>query len=489
MNPDMALLLAMTASVFIIGAVGELTFSRTRVPDVVWLMAAGLIVRFSGVLDQALLDQVASMFSTLVLVVVLFESGTRIVPADLRAAAPRALPLAIGTFLITMVFVAVISVVAAAIGMAMPTGWTFSQGLMLGAMLGGASSLVVSPALQAAKIRGQTQALIDTEARIGEALAVVVSLGLAKIIAAGSPGAKATIVTLGLNLIVAIAIGIGAGWVWVIVLRQLRGSQYGYPVTLSAMILLYLAISAVGTSPAAGVLTFAIVVGNAPLFLRVMGIKAGDETESALALDVSVVDTHRQFTFVIKCCFFAWVGLRVGPPISLAVLGFFLAFALSGLRLPLVRLASRGADEEDKRWWLLPMPHGMAAGVLSVLPEQAGLHGLENLSAIVFSAVMTSVIFFTVGYRQLTTDGLSNKGEASPQPAAKPLGQEALTAVPVRPSIEGGDAPTSLPASTPEFAAAPLAATEVLPAPPAPPAPPKNIETPQDTPAPGSSST
>ena len=50
---------------------------------------------------------------------------------------------------------------------------------------------------------------------------------------------------------------------WLLLLEWLKDNEHAYPITLSALLLLYVVVEAVGGSGALGVLFFAVVVGNA----------------------------------------------------------------------------------------------------------------------------------------------------------------------------------------------------------------------------------
>ena len=48
-----ALSLVMIACLFVLGAAGEMIFAKTQIPDVVWLIAAGVFFRVTGLVDPA----------------------------------------------------------------------------------------------------------------------------------------------------------------------------------------------------------------------------------------------------------------------------------------------------------------------------------------------------------------------------------------------------------------------------------------------------
>jgi potassium/hydrogen antiporter len=66
------------AAIFLIGALGEVIFQRTQIPDVIWLIFAGILLgdSVSGLVTREQLGEVAPYFAALTLVVVLFDGGS-----------------------------------------------------------------------------------------------------------------------------------------------------------------------------------------------------------------------------------------------------------------------------------------------------------------------------------------------------------------------------------------------------------------------------
>ena len=69
-------------------------------------------------------------------------------------------------------------------------------------------------------------------------------------------------------------------------------------------------------------------------------------------------------------------------------------------RIPAVVVALKGAGFtfHQKSMKATAIPRGMAAGVLSALPMHYGVPGMGNLSQGVFSAIVFSILLFTLGF-------------------------------------------------------------------------------------------
>ncbi|MEZ4225195.1 MAG: cation:proton antiporter [Polyangiaceae bacterium] len=393
MSP-VALFLLSIAGIFLIGAVGEIIFQRTNIPDVVWLICAGVVLGpLSGVLSKPALETIAPYFAALTLVVVLFEGGSALRLSELSRAAPRSSVLALLSFVVSLIVMATASMAAAWVGW-LPEGWTWTHGALLGAILGGSSSIIVMPAMQQAKVEPKVANLVNLESALTDAFCVVTTVAIIDVMVHGSGGAGAPAIALARSFGIGLAVGIGAGVVWLLFLRFLHQNEHAYPVTLSALLVLYVAIEKLGGSAALGILTVAVILGNAPDLSRKIGLAKPVE------LDTSVRGFHRQMAFIIKSFFFVFIGAMMTGPWPLLLLGSILGGLLFGARIPATRLATVASDltSDEKNLVTVSLPRGMAAGVLATLPVASGVAGTETLPVVVFACVLTTIVVFAVGF-------------------------------------------------------------------------------------------
>ena len=414
-----AFLLAI-AGIFLIGAAGEAVFRRTNVPDVIWLILVGIVLGpVLGFVTREELTGVAPYFAAVTLVVVLFEGGSKLDLADVSRAAPRSALLAVCSFVLAVIAVAALSMGARLVGW-LPGEWGWTHGLLLGSILGGSSSIIIMPAMQQAKVVPRVASLVGLESAFTDAFCVVVASALIDVLAiSAAPGQSPATA-----LLVSFAIGGGMGTVsgaaWLLVLRFLRNSDHAYPITLSSLIVLYVAIDHAGGSAALGILAFAVIVGNA----RSIGAKVGLSEQSGLGRDVR--GFHAQMAFIIKSFFFTFIGAMLGPPLGLLVLGVLLGLLVFGARIPGVLAATLATDftPREKKIIMVSLPRGMAAGVLATLPAAAGVPGTDSLPTVVFAAVFTTILVFAVGF-PLVRRSLPAPPLEQPETAAGPasLGQ------------------------------------------------------------------
>lgn len=388
------LFLLTIAAIFVVGVVGEIVFEKTNVPDVIWLILVGVIVGpVLGWVDKEVLSEVAPFFGALTLVIVLFDGGSRLKLAELIQVAPRSLGLALTGFLFSILAVALLAEGASLLGL-LPQGWTFLHGLMLGAIVGGASSVVIMPAMQKAGLPGALSNVVNLESALTDVLCVVVTGALIEILLSGAVEMKLAAVTLSKSFGLGLLLGVVAGLLWLVLHKLWKGASHEYPLTLGGLMVLYVVIDKSGGSAALGILTAAVIIGNAVPLSRLLKLEGGEP------LNPQLQNFHGVITFMVKSFFFTFIGLMLYPPWSLIVFGIVLGIGLLVARIPAVWLATAnsGMGRTERSLITVMMPRGMAAGVLAILPFQKGVADSEFLPVVVFSCVVTTLLLFAGGF-------------------------------------------------------------------------------------------
>jgi len=393
MDPVLLFLLSF-AAIFIVGIAGEMVFAKTGVPDVIWLMLVGIII--GPVLHLVSREQLLTIgpyFGALTLVVVLFEGGSTLRLGEVAGALPRSSLLATVGFLITVGALATASMLASMVGL-LPGSWTWLHGIVLGAMLGGSSSVVIMPALSKTNLSPRLSNLITVESALTDVLCVVITVAAVNIVVTGSADAGDAGMILVQSLGVGLGFGLLVGMAWLLFLRKLSSSPHAYPATLAILLILYVVVDSLGGNAALAILAASIVVGNAPTLAPSVGLHHGT------SLSDGVQDTHTQITFIIKSFFFTFIGAMLGPPWGLVAVGAVFAGVLFLARIPTVAIGTKGGgfSRADKGMIGVAIPRGMAAGVLALLPHAQGVPGTANLPVVVFSAVLVSILIFAGGF-------------------------------------------------------------------------------------------
>jgi cell volume regulation protein A len=388
------LFLLTVAAIFLVGVIGEIIFEKTNVPDVIWLILVGILVGpVFGWVERDVLNEVAPFFGALTLVIVLFDGGSRLNLQELLKVAPRSLSLAILGFLLSILTVALLAQGALLLGL-LPKTWTFLHGLMLGAIVGGASSVVIMPAMQKAGLPAPLANIVNLESALTDVLCVVMTGALIDILLSGAMDMGLALSTLTKSFGLGLGFGALAGFLWLLLHRMWRSSPHEYPLTLGALMVLYVAIDRMGGSAALGILTTAVIIGNANLFSRWF------KMEGEATLNPQLQDFHGVITFMVKSFFFTFIGLMLYPPWPLIFFGVVLGIGLLLARIPAVWIATTnsGMGKTERSLITVLMPRGMAAGVLAILPFQKGVPDSEIFPVIIFSCVVTTLLLFAAGF-------------------------------------------------------------------------------------------
>lgn len=393
LDPVTIFLLAL-AAIFLIGTIGEIVFEKTSIPDVIWLIVAGIVLGpVTDFLTRDSLSSIAPYFAAITLVIVLFEGGSSLKLAELSQAAPRSSLLGLLAFLFSVVACTLVTMLGAWIGW-LPDEWSWTHGLLTGAILGGSSSVVIMPAMAKAKLPPALSNLINLESALTDAFCVVSTAAIIDVMTKDPSEASSPVLALLQSFGIGLAVGLIAGILWLLFLRFLTSNEHAYPITLAVLLILYVVIDRLGGSAALGILTTAVILGNAQSLSTKIGL--AEPTE----LDKSVRGFHRQMAFMVKSFFFVFIGAMLGPPVSLIVLGVLVGLMLLSARVPSVYTATIGTSftEPEKKMMVVSMPRGMAAGVLATLPVSAGVEGTEDLPVVVFACVFTTIMAFAVGF-------------------------------------------------------------------------------------------
>lgn len=370
--------------VFLAHALEEV-FARTKIPDVLLLLGVGLLLGpATGLVKPEHLGAVGPVFTTVTLVVILFEGGLglslEVVARSLRGAAG----LTIWSF-------------AAALASVTPLarfmlGFTWLQAATLAAILGGTSSAVVIPLVRRLRVAERSRAELALESALSDVLVIVVALGLMEAQARGELHLGQMLGGMGASFLLAGICGVLAGVAWSLLLNRIRGLRNSIFTTPAFVFVVYGVVEMLGFSGAIAALTLGITLGN----IDTLPMGPLRRTPETLA---SLCDTDREVfsevVFLMKTFLFVFVGLSIQlSQTALVAAGLAITGLLFAVRVPVVHAslpATRSCRFEAATAGAMT-PKGLAAAVVASIPLQMGLpRGLE-LKLVVFAVVLFSIL-------------------------------------------------------------------------------------------------
>jgi len=385
------------AFIIILGALGEYIFTRTGIPDMVWLVAAGIVAGpFLNVISSSMLLPVMPFFGAIALISILAGGGLKLRISEVTEAAPRAITLGLVGFIFVIIGSCLFFLVTTTTGITKSSGLMYW--IMIGAIMGGTSSLVVIPAMSGKTVDPRMARLLELESCVTDAVCMVVSLSVIDLIVKGTFSLDYPLIAISQAILVATLFGVVGAIAIAPLLAVLRGKDHAYTVFLAGFLIIYGCINLAGGNGALGVLVSALLIGNSSEVLKKLHITCFKR--SSYQYRPSDLVIHDHISFFIKSFFFFMIGLMFPTSPRLILLGAAFAVMLLIFRWPAVKLSLWGAgmSRTQQALAVVAIPRGMAAGVLSMVPMQRGIANSENLVSAVFAGIVFTILLFTVGF-------------------------------------------------------------------------------------------
>ncbi len=364
-------------------------FSRKKIPDVLFLMLIGIVIGplFSWV-TPADFGVVGSVFASLTLVFILFESGTDTSIQNLRDSWKNLVQVAIPSFFLSVLLVGVLGYTL--------FGLELKAALLLGSILGGTSSAVVIPLVKQLPVSEENRTMLVLESAITDVFCIVSALAFIESYKYASVDVGGIIGKVVASFTLALMIGVAGGVVWSSILEKIRKIQNSMFLTPAFVFVLYGLSEAMGYSGAIAALAFGIVMGNTEYFEFSFLKKFKHNT--MMRLESHEKSFFSEIVFILKTFFFVYIGLSIPFNDMQALLyGLLITVVLFVMRMLLTKFSvSNKSSNFDKTIISMMIPKGLAAAVLATLPEQAGIPGGETIKYITYSVVFLSILITSI---------------------------------------------------------------------------------------------
>lgn len=364
-------------------------FSRKKIPDVLLLMLIGIVIGplFNWV-SPSDFGVVGSVFASLTLVFILFESGTDTSIQNLRDSWKNLVKVAIPSFFLSVGLVGVLGYTL--------FGLELKAALLLGSILGGTSSAVVIPLVKQLPMSEENRTVLVLESAITDVLCIVFALAFIESYKYSSVDVGGIIGKVVASFILAMMIGIAGGIMWSSILEKIRKIQNSMFLTPAFVFVLYGLAESMGYSGAITALAFGIVMGNTEYFE--FSFLKKFQHNNMMRLESHEKSFFSEIVFVLKTFFFVYIGLSIPfSDMRALIYGLFITMVLFIMRLLLTKFSiSNQSSDYDKTIISMMIPKGLAAAVLATLPEQAGVPGGEAIKYITYSVVLISILITSI---------------------------------------------------------------------------------------------
>ncbi len=376
-------------------------FSRTRVPDVLWLIIIGVCVGpILGLASPEQFGTAGVILTTVTLIIILFESGTALELSTLRSAVGGAMALTTTSFFLTMGAVA---------------GFTFwltdlelLPAFILGAIVGSISEAIVIPLVKQLRMRQDSQTMLSIESSVNDVLSIVITIALVAAYRLGEFQVGLLAGNLIASFLVAIVFGIIGAFIWSRLLNRIHAIKNAMFTTAAFVFVIFGVVEMLGFSGAISALAFGVTIGNIES-IRFYVFRKPRANER-----VGLSQPERAFfsevAFLLKTFLFVFLGISL-ELISGWLIGlvFILTILVFVLRIPVVKLTvTKSIPTKDASIMAIMVPKGLAAAVLASIPLQQGVIGGELIRNVTYGVILLSIVMTSVLLLLLEKTRLSN---------------------------------------------------------------------------------
>jgi NhaP-type Na+/H+ or K+/H+ antiporter len=382
-------------TVFIIIALGLLIFfshlfnqlfDRTKIPNVLLLLLIGIIVGpVSGIITKDFFGGLGQVFTTITLIIILFESGAGLRLDVIKKTLAPSLLLTILNFVITVTITVLVAMAL--------TPLNVVEASFVGAIIGGTSSAVVIPMVRQLRMSEKASSLLILESALSDVLCLVVGLALLDGIMEGMVSIAKILSNMWKDFLFALLIGLGAGLLWAFFIRRIRSLKNSMFTTLAFSFVLYGLVESFGFNGGISVLAFGIMLGNADMinsrsFLRKM------EVEPVSGFNDNEKTFFSEIVFVMQTYFFVYVGISLQfGSLGVYTVGLAIILLIMASRPFIIKLFTRKKYEASEVAIMSVMtPKGLIPAILASIPLQMGLPAGSVIMDIGYSVVLFSIM-------------------------------------------------------------------------------------------------
>jgi cell volume regulation protein A len=423
---NLNLFFALLGGLLVLAFVANRLVRFTGVPDVIILMATGVVI--GPVLhwvNPEIFRGATQGFGSLALILILFEGGLELKLREIVSHFGGGLFLAIFSYTLSAVGVALVC------RHALHFAWI--PALLVGAALGCISSSIILPVLQQVKLRREVRVTLLVEATFGDALAVLAVTTLLDIAAGGSASARVITWSLFSSVILAVTSGVLIGILWSYLLPFLSEERFWHVLTFAAVLLIYSGVHALHGNELVSVLVFGLTLANYPAAQKRFHL--GDDAESGDWFSETPVKQehgrsqhhgqmltfHGELAFLIRTFFFVLLGALVEfeglRKHALLALGCFGALLIARwLSVQTGRFAWRAFTSHERELMVWFLPRGLITAVLGIEIVEARGADFEFLPSLAFAVILITNLALLIGSlraRQLFPEPVSAAAETA----------------------------------------------------------------------------
>lgn len=396
---DAESLLILVSSTLILCYISGLIYTKTKIPDAIWLLGFGLLLGpVLGYFEKESFIFLSPLMGVIAICIITFDSGISIDGRMFTRTLPKSVTLTIATFL------AVVSSVGYAISLLMPESFNLPEGMLLGTMVAGISTMAVRSLLDGLQKLipnlESTRALLVLESTLCDPIRFVAAITFIRMIMLPGVSIRDSLRNILYTFVIASIIGLAIGLAWAEILDRLRGLPFNYMITMATLFPTYLLAEATagGGGGTMAAFVFGFVLANYRYVARRMGL------DRNLKLDKQrITEFNEEMTFLLKSYYFVYIGLIVTLQLRYLTIGLGVVAILLVVRYAVATGIGRlmRFSREEKVISRLVFTLGTSTLVMSQLPvifdpRRVYFLNPEFYSDLCFPIVLGTVIFAAI---------------------------------------------------------------------------------------------
>ena len=392
--------LLLISSTLFLCYISGLIYTKTKIPDILWLLGFGIVLGpVLGIFERESFEALSSLMGVIALCVITFNSGISLDVKTFQKTLYKSFVLTVVTFF------SVVFIVGFAVSFLMPETFSILEGMLLGTIIGGISTVAVTSLLnglqQLFKNLESTKALLTLESTICDPIRVVAAITIIRMMNTPAISVRDSAKEIVFTFVVASIVGLLLSLLWSEVLDVMRGLPLNYMMTMAVLFPTYLLGERVGQGGGTmAAFVFGLVLANYKNVTRWLGFNR------ALKPDTErIIEFNEEITFLLKSYYFVYIGLIVSISREYMFLGIGLTLLLILVRF-IIGTAVGGLmhfTNEEKVISRLVFTLGTSTLVMSQLPKILDPNMLVISNPAIYTDICFPVVLGTVAFAALVS--------------------------------------------------------------------------------------
>jgi cell volume regulation protein A len=394
-------------------------FAWTRVPDVVVLMAAGVVLGpVLHLAKPAQFVEITHAFGTLALLLILFEGGLELNIRETIRHFPGGFVFGVLSYGLAFATITFVSHFGLKI--------SYANAALVGAVLGCTSSTVILPVLQQLGAREPVKVVLLIESTLGDVLGVLTVGLLLDVRSGATTGGGDAMRVLAIQILIPLGAAVVVGFAWSRLLPHLTDQRFWQVLTFAIVLLIYSVTESLHGNGLLAVLGFGLTLSNLPARKNAV-TESGFWFTPRIAPHEKILSFHSELSFLVRTFFFVLIGVVVDLSglgrLWLVIPGILATIFVSrwlAVKSSCWSWSDIRPDECELMTWIFP--RGLITIVLALQVLEAVNTGLSFLSGLAFVAILfTNLLVIVGGIRMRKTSVQA----AAPNPTADAMSESA----------------------------------------------------------------